>query len=75
VGPLESSLGGSKWILAFIDDFSRMALHNFLNLKIKYLVSLRISKQRPSWRLGGELRLYALTMVVQILLIFSQNAE
>jgi hypothetical protein len=30
VGPSESSLGSSKWILTFIDDFSRMAFTYFL---------------------------------------------
>jgi transposase InsO family protein len=33
VGPLESSLGGSKWILTFVDDFSRMAFTYFLKSK------------------------------------------
>jgi hypothetical protein len=49
VGPLEGSLGGSKWIWTSIDGFSRMAFTYFLNLKIKHLVSLRISKQQLSW--------------------------
>jgi hypothetical protein len=30
VGPSESSLGSSKWIFTFIDDFSRMAFTHFL---------------------------------------------
>jgi hypothetical protein len=33
VGPLETSLGGSKWILTFIGDFSRMVFTYFLKSK------------------------------------------
>jgi hypothetical protein len=33
VGPLETSLGSSKWILTFINDFSRMAFTYFLKPK------------------------------------------
>jgi transposase InsO family protein len=56
VGPLESSLDGNKWILIFIDDFSRMAFTYFLKSKNQVLSKFKEFKAVAKLETGRRIK-------------------
>jgi hypothetical protein len=56
VSPLESSLGGSKWILTFIDDFSRMAFTYFLKSKDQVFSKFKDFKATAELETGRRIK-------------------
>jgi hypothetical protein len=56
VGPLESSLGGSKWILTFINDFSRMTFTYFLKSKGQVFSKIKDFKAATELETGRRIK-------------------
>jgi hypothetical protein len=56
VDPLESSLGGSKWILTFINDFSRMAFTHFLKPKDQVFSKFKDFKAAAELETGRRIK-------------------
>jgi hypothetical protein len=56
VGPLDSSLGGNRWILTFIDDFSRMAFTYFLKFKDQVFSKFKEFKAAAELETGRRIK-------------------